>query len=164
MPTVAKALEAELEHVDPQHAAGYQARLKAYLASLQLISEKIAELRKKYGTIEVTATEPVFGYMAQALGFKMRNEPFQIAMMNGTEPSASEVADFEADLRDRKVRVLFYNSQVTDDLTSRLQKLARESKVPVVGVSETEPLGTNFQDWMLNQLVALDNALASDGL
>ncbi|HEY2892436.1 MAG TPA: zinc ABC transporter substrate-binding protein [Dongiaceae bacterium] len=164
MPTVAKALEAELEHVDPQHAAGYQARLKAYLASLQLISEKIAELRKKYGTIEVTATEPVFGYMAQALGFKMRNEPFQIAMMNGTEPSASEVADFEADLRDRKVRVLFYNNQVTDDLTSRLQKLARESKVPVVGVSETEPLGTNFQDWMLNQLVALDNALASDGL
>jgi zinc/manganese transport system substrate-binding protein len=164
MPTVAKALEAELEHVDPQHAAGYQARLKAYLASLQPISEKIAELRKKYGTIEVTATEPVFGYMAQALGFKMRNEPFQIAMMNGTEPSASEVADFEADLRDRKVRVLFYNNQVTDDLTSRLQKLARESKVPVVGVSETEPLGTNFQDWMLNQLVALDNALASDGL
>ena len=128
MPTVAKALEAQLEQMDPQHTAGYQARLKGYLASLQPMSEKIAELRKKYGALEVTATEPVFGYMAQALGFKMRNEPFQIAVMNGTEPSASEVAAFEADLRDRKVRVLFYNNQVTDDLTSHLQKLARDFK------------------------------------
>jgi len=127
------------------------------------LSDKIDELKQKYGAIDVTATEPVFGYMAQALGFKMRNESFQIKVMNGTEPSASEVAAFEDDLKNRRVKVLFYNSQVTDDLTGRLQKLAKDSKVPVVGVSETEPAGSNFQDWMVDQLVALDKALAGAG-
>ncbi len=163
MPRVAQALAAELERADPGHKTDYENRLQAYLASLKPLSDKIDELKQKYGAIDVTATEPVFGYMAQALGFKMRNESFQIKVMNGTEPSASEVAAFEDDLKNRRVKVLFYNSQVTDDLTSRLQKLAKDSKVPVVGVSETEPAGSNFQDWMLDQLVALDKALAGAG-
>ena len=47
----------------------------------------------------VTATEPVFGYMADALGLKMRNRAFQIAIMNDTEPSASQIAGFEKDLK-----------------------------------------------------------------
>jgi zinc/manganese transport system substrate-binding protein len=163
MPRVAQALAAELERADPGHKTDYENRLQAYLASLKPLSDKIDELKQKYGAIDVTATEPVFGYMAQALGFKMRNESFQIKVMNGTEPSASEVAAFEDDLKNRRVKVLFYNSQVTDDLTSRLQKLAKDSKVPVVGVSETEPAGSNFQDWMVDQLVALDKALAGAG-
>jgi len=163
MPRVAQALAAELERADPGHKTDYENRLQAYLASLKPLSDKIDELKQKYGAIDVTATEPVFGYMAQALGFKMRNESFQIKVMNGTEPSASEVAAFEDDLKNRRVKVLFYNSQVTDDLTGRLQKLAKDSKVPVVGVSETEPAGSNFQDWMLDQLVALDKALAGAG-
>jgi zinc/manganese transport system substrate-binding protein len=164
MPAVADKLVTALSSRVGQDKNEFLSHAQGFRAAMKPVLDQIADIKSAHGGTTVTATEPVFGYMAQALGFKMRNEPFQIAMMNGTEPSASEVADFEADLRDRKVRVLFYNNQVTDDLTSRLQKLARESKVPVVGVSETEPLGTNFQDWMLNQLVALDNALASDGL
>ena len=163
MPKVAQAVASELERADPSHKDDYQNRLKAYLATLQPLADKITELRWKYPDIDVTATEPLFGYMAQALGFRMRNESFQISVMNGTEPSASAVAAFEDDLKNRKVRVLFYNSQVTGDLANRLQKLAKDSKVPVVGVSETEPAGSNFQDWMVNQLVALDKALAGEG-
>src|SRR6185437_1341453 len=106
-----------------------------------------------------TATEPVFGYMAEVLGLTMRNERFQRAVMNGTEPSISDLAAFEDDLKNRRVRVLFYNSQVSDDLTGRLQRLARDNRIPVVGVSETEPPGVSYPDWMLNQLVALDRAL-----
>ncbi len=163
MPRVAQALAGELERADPGHTTDYENRLTAYLASLGPLADKIAELRQRYGAIDVTATEPVFGYMAQALGFKMRNGSFQLSVMNGTEPSASDVAAFEDDLKNRKVRILFYNSQVTDALTSRLLKLARNSKIPVVGVSETEPAGLNFQDWMLSQLVALDKALSGQG-
>src|SRR5271169_1654513 len=35
---------------------------------------KIAEIRKNFAGTSVTATEPVFGYMAAALSFRMRNE------------------------------------------------------------------------------------------
>ena len=41
--------------------------------------------------------------MARALGLTMRNERFQLAMMNDTEPSARDVAAFENDLKERKV-------------------------------------------------------------
>ena len=61
----------------------------------------------------VTATEPVFGYMAAALGLQMRNQRFQLAVMNDTEPSAGDVAAFERDLKTHKVKVLFYNKQAS---------------------------------------------------
>ena len=108
----------------------------------------------------VTATEPVFGYMAEALGLAMRNERFQLSVMNDTEPSARDTAAFENDLKQHKVKVLFYNSQVTDPQVDRLLALAREGNVPVVGVSETEPAGKSYAEWMLDQLDATEKALA----
>jgi zinc/manganese transport system substrate-binding protein len=40
-----------------------------------------------------------------------------------------------------------------------MQKLARASRVPVVGTTETEPVGMNYQAWMLSELDAVDSAL-----
>ena len=108
----------------------------------------------------MTATESVFGLMADALGFKMRNLDFQRAVMNGTEPGASAVARFENDLTHRAVRLLFYNTQTSDAMTRRLLALAQRSKVPVVGVSETEPPGKTYQAWMMDELVEIEKALA----
>ena len=163
MPALAKALTAEFAGRDPAHHADYESRLQAFLASLEPMNRKIAALRQKYAGQPVSATEPVFGYMSDALGLDMRNQPFQIAVMNDTEPSASQIAAFEKDLKTRAVKVLFYNSQVTDDLTARLQKTAQESGVPIVGVSETEPPGLSYQAWMGGQLEATGKALAGPG-
>ncbi|MBV9783078.1 MAG: zinc ABC transporter substrate-binding protein [Acidisphaera sp.] len=152
MPAVARAIAAELPGAGP--------RLQAFLASLQPIDAKIAQMRKAYAGIPVTATEPVFGYMAAALGLTMRNERFQLAVMNNTEPSAGDTAAFERDLQTHSVRVLIYNSQATDSSALRLMHLAETAKIPVVGVTETEPAGKTYQEWMLGELEALDRALA----
>ncbi len=98
----------------------------------------------------MTASEPVFGYMANALGLKMRNERFQLSIMNDTEPSARDVAAFEKDLKDHKVRVMFYNKQASDKAVQRLVDIARKRRIPVVGVTETAPPGMTYQDWMLD--------------
>jgi len=161
MPTYAKALAAALAERDPAHKADYDQRLEVFLAALQPLQAKIAELRGKFAGTPVTATEPVFGYMATALGFKMRNERFQLAVMNNTEPRVSDVAAFENDLRKHQAHLLFYNSQATDAAAQRMVRIAQQSKVPIVGVTETEPAGTTFQDWMLGQLNAVAQALAS---
>ena len=108
----------------------------------------------------MTATEPVFGYMARALGFTMLNEPFQVAVMNSTEPSASQTAGFEQSLKDGQAKILFYNSQVTDKATERLRQIAEEAHVPVVGVTETEPRGLTVQSWFTGQLGQVKEALA----
>jgi zinc/manganese transport system substrate-binding protein len=81
-------------------------------------------------------------------------------MMNDTEPSARDVAGFESDLKERKVRLLIYNSQVSEKLTERLRDIARRAKVPVLGVTETMPAKVNFQEWLLGELNNLDKALS----
>ena len=74
MPAVAKALSAALIKADPAHQSDYTARLATFLASLKPIDDKIAAIRDKFAGTTVTASEPVFGYMASALGLQMRNE------------------------------------------------------------------------------------------
>ncbi len=160
MPTLAAELARALARLDPARRADYARRLASFRRSLAPLDAKIAELRQKYSGTRVTATEPVFGYMADALGLVVRNPGFQLAIMNDTEPSAADIAKFEKDLRSRAVKVLIYNSQTSDALTRRMRMIATDAGVPVVGVSETEPRGKDYQEWMLSQLDALDRALA----
>lgn len=163
LPTFAHALSATLSAADPAHAAEYTQRLQAFDASFQPVVAKVAELRTRFAGTSVTATEPVFGYMATALGLVMRNERFQMAVMNGTEPGASDVAAFERDLQQRRVNLLIYNSQASDESARRLLGMARKAGIAVVGVTETEPAGVTVQSWMLDTLAAVGQALSHSG-
>jgi zinc/manganese transport system substrate-binding protein len=160
MPAVARALAAALAETDPAHKDEYTGRLATFLASLSPLNAKIAAIRDKYAGSVVTATEPVFGNMAEALKLSVANERFQLAIMNDTEPSARDVAAFERDLKNHKVRVLFYNKQASTALVQHLIEMARASKIPVVGITETAPAGSSYQDWMLMQLDETQRALA----
>jgi zinc/manganese transport system substrate-binding protein len=160
MPLVAKQLAASLESRDPSHAADYEKNLQSFLAALEPVKARIEAIKAKYAGTPVTATEPVFGYMAQALGLDMRNERFQLSVMNDTEPSASDTAAFESDLKGHKVKLFIYNSQASDGAAKRMLALAKQSGVPVLGVTETAPAGKNFQRWMLDELAAVEKALA----
>jgi zinc/manganese transport system substrate-binding protein len=160
MKALANRLTDDLSAADPAHKADYQKRAAAFIESLIPLDGRIAEMKKKYAGAPVTASEPVFGYMAEALGLKMRNEKFQLAVMNNTEPSVSDVAAFENDLKGHKVKVMLFNAQASEPSVQRLVKLAEDEKIPVVGITETEPAGKTYQDWMLSQLDALDKAMA----
>jgi zinc/manganese transport system substrate-binding protein len=159
MPAVASALAAALTAADPAHKDDYAARLKTFLASLTPLNDKIAAIRGKYAGTPVTASEPVFGPMADTLALKMANERFQLAIMNDTEPSARDVAAFERDLKTHKVRVLFYNKQASNKVVAHLVDLARAANVAVVGVTEIAPFGVSYRDWMLMQLDETQRAL-----
>ncbi len=163
MTSVAKRLAADLSAIDGPHKTQYETNVATFEASLKPMTDKIAAMKGKYAGVAVTASEPVFGYMAEALGLDVRNKSFQLAVMNNTEPSPAEVAAFEDDLRGHKVKVMLYNSQADDQAVKRLVGIAKEAKVPVVGITETEPAGKTYQAWMLSQLDALDHALAGGG-
>ena len=157
---LAKRLSELLARTDPDRAAAYRRRLATFEQSLKPLADQILKMRRKYAGTPVTATEPVFGYMADALGLEMRNRRFQLAVMNDTEPSAADIAKFETDLRSRAIKVLIYNRQTSDALTRRMREIAQQSGVPVVGVTETEPEGKDYQQWMRSQLDAIGRALA----
>lgn len=159
MVTFARALKDALVAADPANKDGYEQRLATFTASIKPIDDAIATLKKRLAGTPVTATEPVFGYMFDALGMEVRNQSFQRSVMNDTEPSASDVAAFENDLKNHKVKVLIYNSQAADPVAERLLKLARAAKIPVVAATETQPPGKSYQAWIADSLDAVDKAL-----
>jgi zinc/manganese transport system substrate-binding protein len=155
----AKALTADLVAIDPAHKADYEKGEAQFLDSLKPLDAKLAEMHKKYAGFPVTASEPVFGYSAGLIGLKVHNEKFALAIMNNAEPTASEVAAFESDLKGHKVKAMLYNAQASEPAVQRLVQMAKDNKIPVVGVSETEPQDGTYQSWMLGQLDGLDKAL-----
>ena len=160
MKVFARAFTDTLDVVDPGKRAAHAAARDRFLASLAPIDARIASIRGRFGGTMVTATEPVFGLMSNALGFVTRNQRFQLAVMNDTEPRASDVAAFEDDLRGHKVSLFFYNSQANDSAVQRLLGIARQAGIPIIGVTETEPRGQDYQHWMLGELDAIDRALS----
>jgi zinc/manganese transport system substrate-binding protein len=160
MKAAAKALVADLTAVDPAHKADYEQGQAKFLDSLKPLDDKIAAMRKSYAGQPVTASEPVFGYQAGLIGLKVHNEKYALAIMNNAEPTPSEVAAFENDLKGRKVKAMLYNAQASEPAVGKLVQLAKDNGIPVVGVSETEPPNSTYQDWMMGQLNALDKALA----
>ncbi len=145
---------------DPADAAGFRRRLAQFQASIEPIQAKIAALRNRLAGTPVTATEPIFGYMFDALGMISRNQSFQLAVMNNTEPSASDIAAFENDLKSHQVKLLVYNSQASDPTAERMRTIAKNAGVAVIGATETEPPGKTYQAWMAGEVDAVAQALA----
>jgi zinc/manganese transport system substrate-binding protein len=160
MKAAAKALVADLSAIDPAHKADYERGQAKFLDSLKPLDDKIAAMRKSYAGQPITASEPVFGYQAGLIGLKVHNEKYALAIMNNAEPTPSEVAGFENDLKGKKVKAMLYNAQASEPAVGRLVDLAKANGIPVVGVSETEPPNATYQAWMMGQLDALDKALA----
>lgn len=156
---LAARLADELSVADPAHQADYRQRVAEFRQSLQPIGAKIAALRARLAGTPVAATEPVFNYLLDAIGMQVHDRRFQLAVMNNTEPGASDVVAFEKDIESHRVRILVYNSQASDPAAERMVRLARTSHIPVVAVMETEPPGKNYQEWLSSELDAVDQAL-----
>lgn len=156
---LAKALTGELTVQDPQHSRDYQARLEVFLQSLEPINTRISDLRARYSKAAVTATEPVYGYVLNALNLQVKNQRFQLSVMNETEPRASDVAAFQDDLENRSVKALIYNQQTQSPLAQRMLSIARQANVPTVSVSEMQPGAMTYQAWISGSLDSLEEAL-----
>lgn len=155
---MARQLSLTLAQEDAANKSAYARRLADFQASLQPVSDRITEVRGHYAGTPVAATEPVFGYMFDALRLEVKETSFQNSVMNDTEPSASDVAAFENDLKTHKIKLLVYNSQATDPAADRLKALAEQAGIPVVGATETQPGGTSYQSWMMSEVVEVGKA------
>ncbi len=162
MPAVARQVAADLAALQPSHAAYFQANLAKFDAALKPWTDALAAFRARYGGTPVAVTEPVGDYMLQAAGCDIATPfSFQAAVMNGTDPSPQDLTLQQSLLKGRRVKVFLYNQQVTSPLTQSLLTLAAEAGIPVVGVYETMPSGYTYQAWMLAEVRALQQAVAS---
>jgi zinc/manganese transport system substrate-binding protein len=163
MPAVAGAVGRDLASLDPSHAAYFTDRVSSFIASLAPWDQAIAAVKAAHPAAPVATTEPVADYMLQAAGtVDMTPFTFQADVMNGVDPSPQDVSIQTALFTGHKVKAFVYNEQVTDSLTQSLLTLAHQNRIPVVGVYETMPTpGYDYQTWMVAEVHALDQALAT---
>jgi zinc/manganese transport system substrate-binding protein len=157
---IAAAIAGGLERADPRHRADYRAGLDRFERRLAPLEHEVAAIRARYGGAPVAYTEPVPGYLVAAAGLRNLTPPaFSRAIEDGSEPTASAVADMTGLLAGQRVRALLLNTQAVSPITSRIRSAAIAAGIPVVGVTETLPAGETFQAWQLRQARALARAL-----
>ncbi|HLW48478.1 MAG TPA: zinc ABC transporter substrate-binding protein [bacterium] len=159
----ARTVTEALARIDAANARSYHDWLLLFETSYKPFTDKVAALRGKIAGTPIAVTEPVFNYMADALGLKVLTpEEFQRAIEEGEDPPARALAQMEDQLHAHRVKVLMYNTQTVTPLTEKVKRDAKQFGVPIVGVSETlPPGGLNYQRWMLSQLDALEQALGA---
>jgi zinc/manganese transport system substrate-binding protein len=157
---IAGAIAAALERADPGHRQAYRRGLRQFERSLRPLVREVASIRAAHAGDPVAYTEPVPGYLLAAAGLKnLTPVAFARAIEDGSDPSPQAVAQMAGLMTGHRVRVLLYNSQTTSPITARIEAAARSAGIPVVGVSETLPVGQTFQQWQLRQALALERAL-----
>jgi zinc/manganese transport system substrate-binding protein len=158
---VADAVTARLRTLAPDAAGYFDQRRADFTAMLRPYDERIDSIKATASGKTYAATEPVFDYMAAALGLANRTpQGYQAAAANESDPSPADLDAFLRLLADRGVDVLIYNAQTEGSVPQQIRGAAEAAGVPVVEVTETVPPGaTSFENWQVNQLTALAKAL-----
>lgn len=159
-PVLAKVLANKISQLSAPQRAIFMANLAQFLTANQRVQQAIFQAKRRYTGTMVAATEPVYNYMTEALGLRMEGLDFQWKIMNDSEPSPKMIANFQALIHEKKVKILFYNNQVTDPLTQKMQDLAHQAQIPVIGISETLPKNISINNWLALELAATTAALA----
>ena len=156
---VAKAVAENLSVALPAQAEYFRKQEVVFEQALGDLQGEVQKIAQAHGGTSVAATEPVFGYMLESMGLDVREKRFQLAVMNDAEPAVSDVAQFEDDLKGHVVKLLIYNKQATDPVADKLLALAEAQNIAVVAVTETQPEGTSFQQWLSGEIAAVAKAL-----
>lgn len=158
-PVLAKFLAEKFSVIQPDNKSYFEDNLKSFNTRYRVVFSLIDNIKFNHPGTPVIATEPVFGYMSDALGFSMEEKEFQWVIMNGSEPSPKMKADFINKIKKKKVKILFYNNQVTDSTTKDILSLAKQNNIQIVGISETMPDNKNVIEWLTSELDEIENAM-----
>jgi zinc/manganese transport system substrate-binding protein len=158
MPKLANKLADDLSKIDPSQEQAFHQRAKDYIASLEPLNKKIEELKQTSPTA-VDVSEPVFDYMLADLNLNVNDQKFAMAIEEGNDPSPTDLIQLQNDIKNKKIKFFVYNTQNSGGTVENIVKLANSNGIPVVKVTETEPEGKNYLQWMMDQLNEVGNAL-----
>ena len=156
--SVANQIAKELSAIDPTHADGYTKRAEAFDESLTPLTQAVDTIATAHSHAAITETEPLPHYLVKAAGLAdLTPAEFQNAVEEGNDPTPASIATFRDLLASKRVQVLIYNTQSADASTASLRKIATDSGVKIIDITETQPSGKSFVDWqrsIIDQLTA----------
>jgi zinc/manganese transport system substrate-binding protein len=162
MQDLTAALGRELAELDPDNADTYTANAEDLESRLDTLLDEQAELSTSLGGAPVAVSEPVPGYLVEALGLRDLTPPaFSQAIEEGDDVSVAVLAQTLDLFSTGAVDALVYNEQTTGPTTEQVEAAADEAGVPVVGVTETLPDGEDYVSWMASNIDAVAEAVRS---
>jgi zinc/manganese transport system substrate-binding protein len=158
---VRAAMLANLKQLNPGASAYFDAQSAALDEQFATYHNLITQIGAQFGGTPVGSTESIFVDMSYTTGLNLITPPeFMSALAEGNEPTARDIAAFQNQITGHRIKVLVYNTQTVTALTEQLKAMAVQNNIPIVGVSETLPLGAQtFQGWHANELQLLYQAL-----
>jgi zinc/manganese transport system substrate-binding protein len=155
------AIVSNLKQLAPGASAYFDAQSAALDQQFTTYHNLINQIAAEYGGTQVGATESIFVDLAYTTGLNLVSpSEFMTAVAEGNDPTARDVATFQNQIQNHQIKVLVYNTQTVTPLTEQLKALAQQNNIPIVGVSETMPLGAQtFQGWQASELELLLQAL-----
>ena len=160
--SVAYHIAADLSKLDPRNASYYAHQLAVFeTRDLARYHQLIAQIRSRYGSVPVGASESIFALQAPALGLDLITPPtFMKAISEGTEVSAQDTVTTQDQITRHQIKVWIYNSQNATPEIQRLNVLARANHIPIATVTETlAPPSDSFEQWQVAQLEGIERAL-----
>lgn len=151
MPKLAKLLVDKLSSLEPSHGDEYKANETKYAATLAPLTEMIQQLEQPT-PVAVAVTEPVFDYMLEQLNYTVSNARFAKAIAEETDPAATDIVAFQNSISQKKIQFIVHNVQTHSPIVTNIIQLAKTHQIPVVEVTEMEPEGFTYVQWMTEQL------------
>ena len=159
---VAQSIESALAEASPDDAATFEANLATFEAGLDTLQQTIEADAATTTGVPVAITEPVPGYLLDALGADDRTPAeFSEAIEEETDVPVDVLAGTLALFTGKQVRALVYNEQTTGPQTEQVLTAARDNGVVDVPVTETLPEGEDYTTWMTENVDAIATALGA---
>jgi len=149
-----------LGELDTADKAEFAENADALTTKLDGLESATADLKKTYAGEKVSYTEPVPGYLFDAIGLdNVTPEAFSEAIEEGDDVPPAALNDTLKLFTAKTVKLLAYNDQTSSPETEQVKKAAEDNGVPVVGVTETLPKGEDYVSWQQANIDAVQAAL-----
>jgi zinc/manganese transport system substrate-binding protein len=146
---------------DPAHRGLYEANADAFGARVEKLIGQEARSRANLSGRPVAITEPVPGYMLDALGLVNATPPqFSEAVEEGEDVPVAVLKQTLDLFADDAVDALVYNEQTTGTITEQVLQAAQDAGISVVPVTETLPDGEDYVSWMASNLTHIEDAVS----
>ena len=129
----------------------YYLNAKKYVSSLTAIDQQIEKCRQLAQKQKVDVSEPVFDYALENLGYQINDRHFEKAIEDGNDPSPKDIQQLQQDIQEHRIAFFVNNKQSQSKTIDNLVALAKENHVPVLNVTESQPNGKTYRQWMLGQ-------------
>jgi zinc/manganese transport system substrate-binding protein len=154
---VAYALAETLGSLDPNNSAAYLTNADKLVEGLTGVAGVYGEVRKYTEGFTYFGTEPLAAWLMQDLGFVNKTPAeFSEAIENETDVPPSVMKESLDLIKNGEIKYLVINAQTQNSQVQMIIDAASEAGVRAVVLSEVLPEGTNYVEWMGNNLITLD--------